>query len=81
VNPEVSPETTTNSMAASAQPEVAGITLEGSEVLDPNTPPPGSYVKHAMRNMVRKRGKSLQHFFLSLIGLLGLFVGLAYITR
>jgi Protein of unknown function (DUF3285) len=42
--------------------------------------PPG-YVKLAMRNMVRKRGKSLQHFFLSTIGLLVLFVGLAYITR
>jgi Protein of unknown function (DUF3285) len=43
--------------------------------------PPGSYVKHAMRNMVRKRGKSLQHFFLSTVGLLILFVGLAYLTR
>jgi hypothetical protein len=43
--------------------------------------PPGSYVKLAMRNMVRKRGKSLQHFFLSAAGLLVLFVGLAYLTR
>jgi hypothetical protein len=42
--------------------------------------PPG-FVKLAMRNMVRKRGKSLQHFFLSTIGLLILFVGLAYLTR
>jgi Protein of unknown function (DUF3285) len=42
---------------------------------------PDSYVKLAMRNMVRKRGKSLQHFFLSTIGLLVLFVGLAYLTR
>lgn len=40
-----------------------------------------SYVKLAMRNMVRKGGKSLQHFALSAIGLLGLFVGLAYLTR
>jgi hypothetical protein len=45
------------------------------------TPPPGSYVKHAMRNMVRKRSKSLQHFFLSTVGLLGLFVALAYLTK
>jgi Protein of unknown function (DUF3285) len=44
-------------------------------------PPKGSYVKHAMRNMVRKRGKSLQHFFLSTFGMLALLVGLAYITR
>jgi Protein of unknown function (DUF3285) len=56
---------------------------------DPQTPaetteitkPPGSYVKHAMRNMVRKRSKSLQHFFLSTAGLLGLFVALAYLTK
>ncbi|MEO0947684.1 MAG: DUF3285 domain-containing protein [Cyanobacteria bacterium J06641_5] len=40
-----------------------------------------SYVKLAMRNMVRKGSKSLQHFALSAIGLLGLFVGLAYLTR
>ncbi|MBE9032521.1 DUF3285 domain-containing protein [filamentous cyanobacterium LEGE 11480] len=42
---------------------------------------PPSYVKLAMRNMVRKGGKSLFHFALSSIGLLGLFVGLAYLTR
>jgi Protein of unknown function (DUF3285) len=42
---------------------------------------PDSYVKLAMRNMVRKRGKSLQHFFLSTVGLLVLFIGLAYLTR
>jgi Protein of unknown function (DUF3285) len=54
-----------------------------SEDITPTEPtkPPGSYVKHAMRNMVRKRGKSLQHFFLSTAGLLALFVGLAYLTR
>jgi Protein of unknown function (DUF3285) len=45
------------------------------------TPPEGSYVKHAMRNMVRKRSKSLQHFFLSAVGLLGLFITLAYLTK
>ncbi|HEY9615660.1 MAG TPA: DUF3285 domain-containing protein [Microcoleaceae cyanobacterium] len=46
----------------------------------PTTPPP-SYVKLAMRNMVRKRGKSLKHFFLTTIALLAVFVGLAYLTR
>jgi Protein of unknown function (DUF3285) len=40
-----------------------------------------SYVKLAMRNMVKKGGKSLFHFSLSAIGLLGLLVGLAYLTR
>jgi Protein of unknown function (DUF3285) len=43
--------------------------------------PKPSYVKLAMRNMVRKRGQSLSHFFLTTVGLLGLFVGLAYLTR
>lgn len=43
--------------------------------------PQPSYVKLAMRNMVRKRGKSLQHFALTLTGLLGLLIGLSYLTR
>lgn len=45
------------------------------------TEPKPSYVKLAMRNMVRKRGKSLQHFFLTTIGLLVFLVGLSYLTR
>lgn len=40
-----------------------------------------SYVKLAMRNMVRKGGKSLTHFFLTTLGLVGLLVGLSYLTR
>jgi hypothetical protein len=36
-----------------------------------------SYVKLAMRNMVRKRGQSLIHFGLTLTATLGLLVGLA----
>jgi hypothetical protein len=40
-----------------------------------------SYVKLAMRNMVKKGAKSLFHFTLSAVGLLGLLVGLAYLTR
>ncbi len=39
------------------------------------------YVKYAMKNMVKKGGKSLKHFALSAIGLLSLFIGLAYLTR
>lgn len=46
----------------------------------PQEPAP-SYVKLAMRNMVRKGGKSLTHFALTTVGLLGLLVGLAYLTR
>lgn len=40
-----------------------------------------SYVKLAMRNMVRKKGTSLKHFFLSTAGLLALLIGLSYLTR
>ncbi len=43
--------------------------------------PPPSYVKLAMRNMVKKGSKSLYHFFLSSVALLTLFIGLAYLTR
>ncbi|MGF1481732.1 MAG: DUF3285 domain-containing protein [Cyanophyceae cyanobacterium] len=43
--------------------------------------PQPSYVKLAMRNMVRKRGTSLKHFFLSVIGLLTFFIGISYLTR
>lgn len=47
---------------------------------EPATPKP-SYVKLAMRNMVRQGRKSLTHFALTTLGLLGLMVGLAYLTR
>lgn len=46
----------------------------------PSEPPP-SYVKLAMRNMVRKGGKSLFHFGLTVMALIGLLVGLSYLTR
>ncbi len=70
----VSPETLSTVPAELANPteltELTGV-----------KPPEGSYVKHAMRNMVRKRSKSLQHFFLSAVGLMGLFITLAYLTK
>jgi hypothetical protein len=47
----------------------------------PTTEPQPSYVKLAMRNMVRKGGTSLKHFALTAIGLLSVLVGLAYLTR
>lgn len=53
--------------------------LSNSEL--PSSEPRPSYVKLAMRNMVRKRGKSLYHFALTTIGLLTVLVGLAYLTR
>lgn len=45
------------------------------------TTPPPTYVKLAMRNMVKKKGVSLKHFFLTTMGLLGVLLGLAYLTR
>lgn len=73
-NSEVSPE----SIAPPETPE--STPLENPEPSQPTEPKP-SYVKLAMRNMVRKRGKSLQHFFLTTLALLGVLVGLAYLTR
>lgn len=52
-----------------------------SESIPATTEPKPSYVKLAMRNMVRKRGTSLQHFALTITGLLAVLVGLAYLTR
>lgn len=53
-----------------------------------NTPSPSaqnepqdSYVKLAMRNMVKKKGTSLKHFFLSTFGLLAFLIGISYLTR
>ena len=43
--------------------------------------PQPSYVKLAMRNMVRKRAQSLTHFALTTIGLVAFFVGVSYLTR
>ena len=43
--------------------------------------PQDSYVKLAMRNMVRKRGTSLKHFFLTTVALLGFLIGISYLTR
>ena len=46
-----------------------------------STKPKDSYVKLAMRNMVRKGGTSIKHFLLTTLGILGLLIGLAYLTK
>jgi len=48
--------------------------------MQPTEPKP-TYVKLAMRNMVRKRGTSLFHFFLTLVGMLVFLVGLSVLFR
>ncbi|MCP9916440.1 DUF3285 domain-containing protein [Cyanobium sp. ATX 6F1] len=46
----------------------------------PATPPP-SFVKLAMRNMVRKGRQSLLHFGLTAVGLVGFLLLLAWLGR
>lgn len=59
------------------------VTTQPSETApDVNVPPVrDSYVKLAMRNMVRKKGISFKHFFLTTAGLLTFLVGISYLTR
>ncbi len=47
---------------------------------DPGAPPP-SFVKLAMRNMVRKGRQSLVHFGLTAAGLIGFILLVAWIGR
>lgn len=56
-------------------------TAHGNSDVNSATKPKDSYVKLAMRNMVRKGRQSLWHFFLTTAGLVGLLVGLAYLTK
>lgn len=65
------------------QIEDPAVTLDDAVETDPvEIPQPkDSYVKLAMRNMVRKGRQSLWHFFLTTVGLVGLLVGLAYLTK
>jgi len=60
---------------------ITNMTEQSTHPNPPSNPKKPSYIKLAMRNMVRKSGKSLQHFFLSTIGLLALFIGLSYLTH
>jgi hypothetical protein len=52
-----------------------------SESISENQSPPPSYVKLAMRNMVKKRGTSIFHFLLTSVGLVAVLVGLAVVFR
>jgi hypothetical protein len=73
---------TQNSTPATAIPEVASTEVTPTpEAPEAIAKPKDSYVKLAMRNMVRKRGQSLRHFAMTTIGLVGLLIGLAYLTR
>ena len=76
---EASPTVVTSEVAT---PEPITSDAGTGEAIAPDPPSAKpSYVKLAMRNMVRQGGKSLMHFGLTTIGLLSLLVGLAYLTR
>lgn len=81
-NPDAPPVPTPQSNIPPVEapiPEAAQPTAPaGSE---PAAEPAPSYVKLAMRNMVRKGGKSLFHFTLTVSALVALLVGLSYLTR
>ncbi len=62
-----------------SQPSPEAPPVDSSPAPQPEAPP--SFVKLAMRNMVKKGGKSLFHFSLTVTALLSLLVGLAYLTR
>lgn len=79
---ETTPETTPATETTPTVTELPTSTqLPPDSQSDSPSEPPPSYVKLAMRNMVRKRGTSLYHFALTTIGLLGFLIGLAYLTR
>ncbi|MGP1382628.1 MAG: DUF3285 domain-containing protein [Thainema sp.] len=64
-----------------AETAIADQSPSTSSTASPTSEPPPSYVKLAMRNMVKKGSKSLFHFALTSVGLLAVLVGLAYLTR
>ena len=66
-------------MTDSSNPTENPQSTSGATTASAEAPP--SYVKLAMRNMVKKGAKSLFHFSLTVAGLLGLLIGLAYLTR
>ena len=72
--------TPSDAPSADAQEQLSSEPVE-SELLESAAKPQPSYVKLAMRNMVKKRGTSLFHFGLTAIVLLSVLVGLAYLTR
>ena len=55
--------------------------MEGCVVLEGAKEAPASFIKLAMRNMVRKGRQSLFHFGLTALGLTGFLVLIAWLGR
>ena len=62
-------------------PEQAATEFVSTEATEEKPAPTYSYVKLAMRNMVRKKWQSIRHFTLTVIGLLTVLIGLSYLTK
>ena len=74
------PTETKEGQSTSTEPQLTE-TKEGQSTSTEQPKPTDSYVKLAMRNMVRKGGLSLRHFFLTTIGLIAFLVGISYLTK
>lgn len=68
-------------MNSAPKPKEAVASNNSPEDISQVPKPKDSYIKLAMRNMVRKGRQSLWHFFLTTAGLVGLLIGLAYLTK
>ena len=72
--------TQSDRQAASTQEPIIDTTGEQLTSTE-ESKPTDSYVKLAMRNMVRKGGLSLKHFFLTTMGLIAFLIGISYLTK
>ena len=76
-NPAAEAEPPANAMAESATAETA----EPQTAAPRSAEPPPSFVKLAMRNMVRKGRQSLLHFGLTAVGFIGFILLVAWFGR
>lgn len=75
-NPDTSPEVSAAAPAGTAEP------LTAAPLTAARSPePPPSFVKLAMRNMVRKGRQSLLHFGLTAVGFIGFILLVAWFGR
>ena len=86
-NPDTSPHTSSEAIAASGAQANAMAESAPSQPAEPQTAPPRSpepppsFVKLAMRNMVRKGRQSLLHFGLTAVGFIGFILLVAWFGR
>ena len=80
-SPNTSPDVSAASPAGTAEPLTAApLTAEPLTAARSPEPPP-SFVKLAMRNMVRKGRQSLLHFGLTAVGFIGFILLVAWFGR